>query len=153
MKKIYYSYEEFKDDTRLLVPLLKKERFDAIVAIARGGLIFAHALAQALDIRNVQSLSTQLYDDTQQRDCIEIQENCSLEQSKKVLVVDDIADSGETLKAVLHRLQSSFVKTDFATVTLFYKESACIKPDFWARHADCWIEFFWEKDFMEFESA
>ncbi len=147
MKKIYYSYDEFRTDTLQLLQKLPQKEFDTIIGIARGGLTLAHMLSEALDIRNVQSISTQLYDDTQKRDCITITDTCSLEESKKVLVVDDIADSGETLKALYNHLTLTYPHLHFKTATLFYKQSSVYEPDYWVKEANAWIEFFWEIDF------
>ena len=147
MKKIYYSYDEFRTDTLQLLQKLPREEFDTIIGIARGGLTLAHMLSEALGIRNVQSISTQLYDDTQKRDCITITETCSLETSKNVLLVDDIADSGETLKALYNHLTLTYPQLHFKTATLFYKQSSVYEPDYWIKEATAWIEFFWEVDF------
>lgn len=147
MKKVYYSYEQFRKDTLQLLHKLPKNEFDTIIGVARGGLSLAHMLSEALDIRNVQSISTQLYDDTHKRDCITIFDTCSLKQSKKVLLVDDIADSGETLKALHNHLTLTYPQLHLKMATLFYKHSSIIEPDYWVKEAKCWIEFFWEVDF------
>jgi xanthine phosphoribosyltransferase len=65
-----------------------------------------------------------------------------------VLVVDDIADSGETLAYIMSYLSENFPEITFQSVTLFYKKTSCYEPDFWINEADAWIEFFWEKDFI-----
>ncbi len=147
MKKIYYSYDEFRKNTLQLLQKLPQKEFDTIIGVARGGLTLAHMISEALDIRNVQSISTQLYDDTQKRDCITITDTCSLEESKKVLLVDDIADSGETLKALYNHLTLTYPHLHFKTATLFYKQSSVYEPDYWVKEANAWIEFFWEVDF------
>lgn len=144
----YYDYDKFKNDTCKLIGRLSLCEFDTIVAIARGGLMLSHALAQGLDIRNVQSVSTQLYDQTTKRDEISLHVNCNLLTSKKVLIVDDIADSGLTLKSVKEELVRLYPGRDFKTVTLFYKKDSIIQPDFTLNETTDWIEFFWEKDFI-----
>ena len=149
MKKIYYSYNSFKKDTRLLLKQFSDDDFDTIIGVARGGLTLAHMLSEALEIRNVQSISTQLYDDTHKRDCITITDSCSLQTSKNILLVDDIADSGETLKALYNHLTLTYPDLHFKTATLFYKSSSVYEPDFWVKEADTWIEFFWEVDFND----
>ena len=147
MKKVYYSYEEFRADTLKLLQKTAKDEFDTIIGIARGGLTLAHMLSEALHIRNVQTISTQLYDETKKRECITITDTCSLDESKNVLLVDDIADSGETLKALYNHLTLTYPQAHFKTATLFYKKSSIFEPDYWVKEADAWIEFFWEVDF------
>ena len=144
----YYSYEDFKNDTNKLIKKVKPLKVDAIIGIARGGLTLAHSISEGLNIRNVQTLRTELYDDTQKRDAITIHNSCKLDGIKKVLVVDDIADSGETLDAIMKELRLENKEIEFLSATLFYKKTSIYKPDFWVNDANEWIEFFWEKDFI-----
>jgi xanthine phosphoribosyltransferase len=143
----YYSYEDFKIDTRKLLLDVKEFNPEALVGIARGGLTLAHALGEGLDIRQVQTLRTQLYDKTQKRDTLSIFDDCNLMDASRVLVVDDISDSGDTLKAVMSHLKAKHKKIEFKASTLFYKKTSIYEPDFWINETDEWIDFFWERDF------
>ncbi|MFA6196958.1 MAG: phosphoribosyltransferase family protein [Sulfurimonas sp.] len=143
----YYAYENFKNDTNDLINQVKGFQPQAIVAIARGGLTVAHAMAEGLDIRDVQSIRTELYDTTQKRDALTIFGECKFGAIKRVLVVDDISDSGDTLKAVMNYLACGFSEIEFKSATLFYKKTSVYEPDFWVNEADDWIDFFWESDF------
>ncbi|MEN4046003.1 phosphoribosyltransferase family protein [Sulfurimonas sp. NWX367] len=145
--KQYYSYENFRNDTCKLRDNVKTFEPETIVAVARGGLVLAHCLAEGLDIRDVQSIRTELYDATCKREALSLFGMCSLADVKRVLVVDDIADSGETLAYVMQHLQKNFPEAAFKSSTLFYKKTSIYEPDFWINEADAWIEFFWEKDF------
>ncbi|MEA1983685.1 MAG: phosphoribosyltransferase family protein [Campylobacterota bacterium] len=146
--KQYYSYENFTKDTNSLIKELNPYEVEVIVGIARGGLTLSHCIAEGLEIRDVQTIRTELYDDTCKRQEISVFGSCHFESVKKVLVVDDIADSGETLKEVMSYLESSFSDVEFMSATLFYKKSSIYKPNFWINEAHNWIEFFWEKDFL-----
>jgi xanthine phosphoribosyltransferase len=145
----YYAYENFKNDTDALLEKVSKSFSpDAIVAIARGGLTLSHALAEGLNIRKVQSIRTELYDADNKRDTLTIFGDCGFSNEiKKVLVVDDIADSGETLEAVMQHLACGFGEIEFLSCTLFYKKTSIYEPHFWINEADDWIDFFWERDF------
>ena len=143
----YYSYENFKDDTNILISKLKDYQFDSIIAIARGGMTLSHVVAEGLDIRNVQSIRTELYDDTVKRKEITIFGKCKLDNGKRVLVLDDISDSGDTLKAVMKHLEDEFKDVEFHSATLFYKKTSVYEPDVWINEAKEWIDFFWESDF------
>jgi xanthine phosphoribosyltransferase len=145
----YYSYENFKNDTNDLISKLRASDFDSIIAIARGGLILSHAVAEGLNIRDVQSIRTELYDSTCKRDALSIFGKCELKNSKKVLVLDDISDSGDTLKAVMSELQKDFTNVEFTSATLFYKKTSIYEPDIWINEANDWIDFFWERDFKQ----
>ena len=145
--KQYYSYENFRDDTRKLIKKVKDFEAEAIVSIARGGYTLSHAMAEGLNIRDVQSIRTELYDKECKREILSLFGTCDF-TVKKVLVVDDIADSGETLAYIMEYLQKNFPDVTFQSVTLFYKKTSIYEPDFWINEASAWIEFFWEKDFL-----
>ncbi len=145
----YYSYENFKKDTNSLIKNVEEFKPEAIVGVARGGLTLAHAMAEGLNIREVQTLRTELYDKTCKRDELSIFGRCDFKDIGRVLVVDDIADSGDTLKAIMSHLQSSFKDIEFQSATLYYKETSCYKPHFWINKATEWIDFFWEVDFRD----
>jgi len=143
----YYSYENFKNDTNLLIQQVKTFKPNSIVGIARGGLMLSHAIAEGLNIRDVQTLRTELYDETCKRENISCFGTCTFKSAKKVLIVDDIADSGETLKEIMSYLESEFKDIEFKSATLFYKRISIYEPNFWINEAKEWIDFFWEKDF------
>ena len=145
--KQYYSYEDFRRDTKKLIREVKAFEAEAILSIARGGYTLAHAMAEGLDIRDVQSIRTELYDKECKREDIKLFGSCAF-NVKRVLVVDDIADSGETLAFIMNYLQENFPEIEFVSVTLFYKKTSIYKPDYWVNEASLWIEFFWEKDFI-----
>ena len=141
----YYPYEEFLQDVRKLSSLITEE-FDTIVAIARGGLTLAHFLAEAKGVRSVVAINSIGYDDQQKRDKVDLAHIPDLRSSKSVLVVDDIVDSGDTMKAVMGELRSRYPGLELQSAVLFYKKSANFKPDFFVQYADEWIDFFWTRD-------
>ncbi len=146
MDKYYYSYSEFINDIKKLCSQISKENFDTIVAIARGGLTIGHFLANSLNLRRVFAINSIHYNNTQKLDTIDIFNIPNLSSSKKVLIVDDIADSGETLSAVLNLLKEKYPNCSYKSAAIFYKDSSIIKPDYTIKHTNKWIEFFWEVD-------
>lgn len=59
---------------------------------------------------------------------------------RNVLVVDDVADTGQTLTDMfIHH------GIDFATATIYYKPSSVIKPDYYSEETDKWVVFPWER--------
>ena len=131
----YYAYEAFKNEAQ------------AIIGIARGGLTLAHTMAEGLGIRDVQTLRTEFYDEVTQRDAISLFGTCQFEDTQRVLVVDDIADSGKTLEYVMQYLRESHPLVEFQSATLFYKKTSAYEPHFWINEAKEWIDFFWERDY------
>ena len=146
MEKLYYSYDMFKIDALELSFLCKDFTSDAILGIARGGLTLSHFMSQALSQRNVFTLNTISYDGRIQKDNVEVFNIPSLEKFRKVLIVDDIIDSGKTIEKVMTLLKNSYPNIEFKVASLFYKEDALVRPDFTINKADKWIDFFWEVD-------
>ena len=146
MKK-YYSYNEFVVDTKKLVEMSKEYNADTLVAIARGGLTLGHAFSQAVDTRRLFAINSILYEKDQKGQSCEIFNTPELKDAKRVLLLDDIVDSGQTVKEIVALLKQCFPDVEFKIASLFYKKTAVIQPDFAVHETSDWIEFFWEKDF------
>ncbi len=142
---IYYSYDEFLEDVYVIGKDVK-EKFDpdTILAVARGGMTFGHFLAEVLDMRDLYTLNSIHYDGQKKLDTIEVFNIPDLSKRKKVLLVDEIIDSGETLLEIKNMLQKKFPNIQIQVATLFYKNKALLSPEFCAKHADDWISFFWD---------
>ena len=145
---LYYSYERFVDDVKALVIQTAAYNPDTLIAIARGGLTLGHAYASATDNRQLMSINSILYEGDQRGKSCEIFNVPELQNAKRVLLLDDIVDSGQTVKEVLSHLQTCFPDITFKIASLYYKKTAVIQPDFALHEANDWIEFFWEKDFL-----
>jgi len=143
--RYYYRYEEFLLDCQKLTQNIEWE-FDTIIGISRGGLTLSHLLGEYYNIRKVYAVNTIGYDDTSKRDYVEIFNIPNLDESQKVLIVDDIVDSGDTLKLVLDTLSQKYPQCNFRSASLFYKDTALIQPDWYAQEAKSWIDFFWTID-------
>ena len=148
MNKIYYPYKEFKEDLKTLTTKIDND-FDSIIAIARGGMSMALMLGEYYDIREVYSINTIGYNDTLKLDEVEVFNIPNLKNANKVLIVDDIVDSGDTLIEVLKILNNQYPKINFYSASIFYKKTAKIKPNWYAKEAKEWIEFFWSEDLKE----
>jgi len=146
MTKTYYGYEAFLSDTKKLQSQIQEFNPDAIVAIARGGVTLGHFLASGLDNRNFFTISSVFYDETQKMKKQEIQNIPDLSEYSKIILVDDIVDSGETLQNIKTILENKFPRLTIKTASLFYKTTAIIQADYSINEAKDWIEFFWEKD-------
>jgi len=141
---IEYDCKEFKRDVVSLSNDIRSFAPQTIIAIARGGLTLAHSLSQSLDIRDVQVISAVSYSHDKQLSTIKIT-NIPTISTSRILVVDDIADSGRTFKEVMTILKENNPSSEFKTASIFYKKSSIFQPDFRLKEAKEWIEFFWEK--------
>ncbi|EAC1562158.1 phosphoribosyltransferase [Campylobacter coli] len=142
---IFYSYEEFKEDVKILAKEIKEDfNPDALLAIARGGMSLGHSLAVALQTRKLFALNSIHYDDTKKLDTIEIFNIPDLSKYKKILLIDDIVDSGESLAEIKKVLLEKFPHIELKAATIFYKKTALLEPEFKVKEAKEWVEFYWD---------
>jgi len=145
MNKIYYPYEEYKQDLKTLIEIIDQP-FDAILGIARGGLGMAQMLGEYYDLREVYAINTIGYEDREKKESVEVFNIPDLKSVNTVLIVDDIVDSGDTLVEVLKALNEKYPTVSFLTASLFYKKTAKISPTWYVKEPKGWIEFFWSED-------
>lgn len=146
--KIYYPYEEYKQDLQTLTQKIDKP-FNAILGIARGGLSMAQMLGEYYGLREVYSINTIGYEDTQKKESVEVFNIPELKEVESVLIVDDIVDSGDTLVEVLAVLNAQYPSITFLTASIFYKKTAKIVPTWYVKEPKEWIDFFWSVDLRE----
>ncbi|WP_458396378.1 phosphoribosyltransferase [Campylobacter sp.] len=141
----YYDFSSFEHDAKILAKKARDEfNPEAILGIARGGLTLAHFLANALDIRNCFSLNSIHYENTTKLDTIKIYNIPDLSKFKRVLITDDIIDSGESMVAIKKEINRLYPNLEIAVATIFYKPKALMLPNFTIKEADDWIKFFWD---------
>ena len=148
IKKIYYPYSEFRKDLQTLTKKIDQE-FDTLIPISRGGLSMGQMLGEFYGIRKVYAINTIGYEDTKKLDEVKVFHLPNLEGSNRVLIVDDIIDSGDTLIAVLDILKREYPEVIFFTASLFYKSTAIVEPTWWVKQPQGWIEFFWSEDLKQ----
>lgn len=120
-------------------------RPEIIIAIARGGLVIAGSMTYALDIKLVDAINVEFYVDVNETRPDPILLAPMLDSAsiadQKILVVDDVADSGRTLALVLKLLRG--FGADVRSAVLYHKPRSIVVPDYFWRHTDAWITFPW----------
>lgn len=152
MKYIYYNCSEIEDLCYRLARKIKRSgfRFDVIIGICRGGWIPARYLADLLDdVKCMASIKTEFYSGIGKTKQFRITQPVSTNVNKKVvLLVDDVADSGITLRETVKHLMKKGAKV-VKTACLHYKPRSLFKPDFYIRKTDAWIVYPWtEKEIV-----
>ena len=141
------SYEEFGYAVRDLAQTIKDSGYepDIVLSIARGGLIIGGALGYALDIKNTFTMSVEFYTGVNERLAMPVVlppvPNKVELTGLKVLVADDVADTGATLKLV-REFCSGYV-SEVRSAVLYQKPHCIEKPDFAWKSTEKWIEFPW----------
>jgi len=118
---------------------------DIVLAIARGGLLPGGAVAYALGVKNSCAMNVEFYTDVDQR--LEVPmvlppapELIDLEQAR-MLIVDDVADTGRTLEVVQAFCAGKVAEV--RTAVLYEKSHSLVKCDYVWRRTDRWIDFPW----------
>jgi len=118
---------------------------DLVLAIARGGLGLAMGLGYALDVKNLSAVNVEFYTGVDQRLDVPIMlppTPAAVDLSGlKVLIADDVADTGRTLELV-HEFCEGHV-AEARTVVIYDKPHSVIKPDYAWRRTTRWINFPW----------
>ena len=125
---------------------------DCLVGIAVGGLIPLGLFAKELGVRTVVTVSASSYTrDTQGDLNITYLPKIDL-SSKNVLLVDDIADTGETLRCMAGIMNEKYHVRYVMTAVIAFNKGRCgFKPDFFGFENSAWVVFPWErKEFPEY---
>lgn len=150
IKKFPVTWDQFHRDSRALAWRLNSEGpFDAIVCITRGGLVPAAIIARELGIRLIESVAIASYHDYKDQGDLVVLKSIADEvlaldaaADKKVLIIDDLVDTGKTGRAVRAMLPNAH----FATV--YAKPLARDLVDSFVTEVsqDTWIYFPWDMD-------
>ena len=141
------SWELFGDASRELAQAIGDDGYEPemILAIARGGLLVGGALGYALGIKNVYTMNVEYYTGVEER--LEVPrilppapDFVDLEDAR-VLIADDVADTGHTLQSVQEFCAGKVGEVRVAV--LYEKPSSLVSCDYVWRRTDRWINFPW----------
>ena len=118
---------------------------DMVLAIARGGLLIGGAIGYALSVKNVYTMNVEFYTGVDERlevprilppapDFVDM-------SHARILVVDDVADTGHTLKSVQEFCHGKVAEV--RTGGLYEKSHSVVKCDYVWKYTDLWINFPW----------
>ncbi len=144
------TWEAFGTASRDVARAIVADGFvpEVVVAIARGGLLPAGALAYALGIKNCGAINVEFY--TGIGTVLDAPEvlppalDMSYLDGRRVLLVDDVADSGRTLALAVRLLQERGAEVRSATI--YTKPSTIIQPDYAWKDTGLWIDFPWSAE-------
>ena len=149
-KKLWYDWKEMRRDVNTLCRDITLAKFDpqVIVGISRGGLLPGVMMSHWLQ-KPFKPVKAAL------RDFPEWEDYLPKKTDERVLIVDDICDSGETFtKMSSHikgpRLNSPLeLPTDVRFASLWWNNECDFEPHYYAQECakdseDIWIHFPWE---------
>jgi len=119
---------------------------DVIVGVSRGGWPPARVMSDLLENPNLANVTAEFYvgvAETKGKPVITQPVSVSV-KGKKVLVVDDVADTGESLRLVRSHLGERGA-TEIKIATIYYKPWSVLIPDYYEKETSSWIIFPWER--------
>jgi xanthine phosphoribosyltransferase len=138
------SWDQFHRDARALAWRLSGEGpFDAVIAITRGGLVPAAVVARELGIRVIETICVASYHDYANQGELRVLKGVAPDVTKgggKLLIVDDLVDTGKTAKVVRDILPGAH----FATVYAKPMGRPLVDTFITEVSQDTWIYFPWD---------
>ena len=148
MDILYLEWSKVDEAIWTLSDAIRKEYdFDVIVGISRGGLVPAVRMSHIFDNKRLLLMEAKYYKDIGVREDrpritlpLKEEDVCG----KRVLLVDDVADTGGTLLTVKDYIKGLSPK-ELRVAVVASKPISDVKPDYSVFNTDQWIIFPWEK--------
>ncbi|WP_345654288.1 phosphoribosyltransferase [Streptomyces tremellae] len=141
------SYEQFGVAVRELAQSVADDGYepDIVLSIARGGVFVAGGLAYALDCKNIHLVNVEFYTGVGTTLAMPVMlapvPNVVDFSNKRVLIADDVADSGKTLKLVRDFCVEHVAEVRSAVI--YEKSQSLVKCEYVWKRTDRWINFPW----------
>ncbi|MDX2378066.1 phosphoribosyltransferase [Microbacterium sp. LRZ72] len=141
------TWEGFGDACRRIARDIVADGFapEVVVAIARGGLLPAGAIAYGLGVKNCGALNVEFYTGIgtvlDAPELLPPELDMAYLGGRRVLIVDDVADSGRTLDLAVRLLREQGAEVRSATV--YTKPGTIATPDYAWKDTARWIDFPW----------
>ena len=142
-KSFPVSWEEIHRNSKALAWRLSDLKpYKGIIAVTRGGLVPAAIVARELDIRLIDTFCVLSYSQKNKGDIKVLKESSVAKNGEGWLIIDDLVDTGETIKAI----RSSLPNAHYATV--YAKPSGREQVDTFITEVsqDTWIYFPWDME-------
>ncbi|MFA4641331.1 phosphoribosyltransferase [Pyrococcus kukulkanii] len=146
MDKVYLTWWQVDRAIFALADKLREYKPDVIVGVARGGLIPAVRLSHILGDLPLKVIDVKFYkgiDERAEKPVITIPIHGDL-KDKKVVIVDDVSDTGKTLEVVIEEVKKLGAK-EIKVACLAMKPWTSVVPDYYVFRTDKWIVFPWEE--------
>ncbi len=143
----HLSWDGFGQASRDLARAIVADDFipEVVVAIARGGLRPAGAIAYGLGIKNCGAINVEFYTGIgtvlDAPELLPPELDMTYLNGRRVLLVDDVADSGRTLDLAVRLLREQGAEVRSAVI--YTKPTTIIQPDYSWKATDLWIDFPW----------
>ena len=153
MSKIFISANDFHQDCFQLANNLYKSTFipDIVVGIWRGGSVPAIVIHEYLKYQGLDVLSNVITTKSyvgigEQSENVKIDISSevmsNLRISNRILLVDDVVDSGKTIESIFQYFDQNQIQGEIKVASVYYKPNvSSIIPDYYIHQTDKWIVF------------
>src|SRR3989440_2964485 len=141
------SWDDLGAGSRALAEAIRDDGWapDIVLGIARGGLLVAGGISYALGVKNTFTMNVEFYTGIEERlempmilppvpDLVDLAES-------RVVIADDVADTGKTLALVKDFLAGKV--GDVRAAVLYEKPRSEVRCEYVWRRTDRWIDFPW----------
>jgi hypoxanthine phosphoribosyltransferase len=135
------SWNEFYKLARNLAFTIHATGFEpeAIIAIGRGGYMPARILSDFLGIMNLTSFKIEHYKGSRKEPTAKVAYPLpSNIKANRVLIVDDVSDSGDTFTVAMDHVRQRLPDSDVRTAVIHHKKVSSYAPDFYAKKVTTW---------------
>lgn len=148
LEKVYVTWADVERMVGKLLRAVGRD-YDNLLVITRGGMVPACLISERTGIRNILCAAVVLYEDDERTLAepafVQFPEDRQV-RGRRILVVDDVWDSGSTVVAVRERLRKAGAEVHVCV--LHYKPGRSKfpgdGPDFYAAETDGWIVYPWD---------
>jgi len=142
------SWDEIYEMLLRLSEKIQRDKFrpDLIVGICRGGWPPARVMSDLLENPKLANITVEFYVDIAETKSKPVltQTIAMPVKGKKVLILDDVADTGKTLKLVKEHLVKKGAE-QVKIATIYYKPWSIVVPDYYEKETKRWVVFPWER--------
>lgn len=135
------SWGDFYQLARRLARLVRDDRFapDIIVAISRGGLIPARVLADHLNLFDLATVKIEHYHAVTKQRCARVRYPLRADiEDRRVLLVDDVSDSGDTFEVAIGHIHDQGRPQALRSAVLHHKQVSSYLPDYFVEEVIEW---------------
>jgi hypoxanthine phosphoribosyltransferase len=148
---ITLTWDDIEELVARLVARLPRD-YELILVVTRGGMVPACLISERLDLRNIVAAAVMFYTEGTADPSQTLSEPIFLEfpadpllTGKRVLIVDDVWETGKTAMVVRRRVRAAGGEADLAV--LHYKPGRSAyaeRPEYYAEITDDWVNYPWD---------
>jgi len=144
MKYVTYSWQDFDRDIAEIMTYTNLIEYDMLVGVSCGGLPLLVTLVNRTGLPyGIVKAKSYIEEKKLKRIYLEFP-IWGLRKPTKILVLEDISDSGRTLSKIVKHFKKENIKVE--TLALFYRKNSKFRPDYYLNIVNKeWVVMPWEK--------